>query len=30
MYIMQWDDVKMTIGLQRSTGDKVQYCITAL
>ena len=21
---------KMTVGLQKSTGDKVQYCITAL
>ena len=24
------DNVKMTVGLQKSTGDKVQYCITAL
>ena len=30
MYIMQLDNIKMTIGLQKSTGDKVQYCITAL
>lgn len=30
MYIMQLDNVKMTVGLQKSTGDKVQYCITAL
>lgn len=30
MYIMQLDNIKMTVGLQRSTGDKVQYCITAL
>ena len=30
MYIMQLDDIKMTVGLQKSTGDKVQYCITAL
>lgn len=30
MYIMQLDKIKMTVGLQKSTGDKVQYCITAL
>ena len=30
MYIMQLDNIKMTVGLQNSTGDKVQYCITAL
>ena len=30
MYIMQLDDVKMMVGLQKSTGDKVQYCITSL
>ena len=30
MYIMQLDNIKMTVGLQKSTGDKVQYCITAL
>ena len=30
MYIMQMDNIKMTVGLQKSTGDKVQYCITAL
>ena len=30
MYIMQLDNIKMTIGLQKSTGDKVQYCITAI
>lgn len=30
MYIMQLDNVKMTVGLQKSTGDKVQYCITSL
>ena len=30
MYIMQLDNVKMTVGLQKSTGDKVQYCNTAL
>ena len=30
MYIMQFDNIKMTVGLQKSTGDKVQYCITAL
>ena len=29
MYIMQLDNIKMTVGLQKSTGDKVQYCITA-
>mgnify|MGYP003489492278 CR=1 FL=1 len=26
----QIDNIKMTVGLQKSTGDKVQYCITAL
>ena len=30
MYIMQLDNIKMTVGLQKSTGDKVQYCLTAL
>ena len=30
MYIMQLDNIKMTVGLQKSTGDQVQYCITAL
>ena len=30
MYIMQLNNIKMTVGLQKSTGDKVQYCITAL
>ena len=30
IYIMQLDNIKMTVGLQKSTGDKVQYCITAL
>ena len=30
MYIMQLDNIKMTVGLQKSTSDKVQYCITAL
>ena len=30
MYIMQLDNIKMIVGLQKSTGDKVQYCITAL
>ena len=30
MYTMQLDNIKMTVGLQKSTGDKVQYCITAL
>ena len=30
MYIMQLDNIKMTVGVQKSTGDKVQYCITAL
>lgn len=30
MYIMQLDNIKMTVGFQKSTGDKVQYCITAL
>ena len=28
--IMQLDNIMMTVGLQKSTGDKVQYCITAL
>ena len=26
MFIMQLDNIKMTVGLQKSTGDKVQYC----
>lgn len=30
MYIMQLDNIKMTVGLQKSTGDNVQYCITAI
>ena len=30
MYIMQLDNIKMTVVLQKSTGDKVQYCITAI
>ena len=30
MYIMQLDDIKIVVGLQKSTGDKVQYCITSL
>ena len=30
MYIMQLDNIKMKVGLQKSTGDKVQYCITAI
>ena len=30
MFIMQLDNIKMTVGLQKSTGDKVQYCITSL
>ena len=30
MYIMQLDNIKMTVGVQKSTGDKVQYCITAI
>ena len=30
MYIMQLDNIKMTVGLLKSTGDKLQYCITAL
>ena len=30
MYIMQLDNIEMTVGLQKSTGDKVQYCITAI
>lgn len=30
MYIMQLENIKMTVGLQKSTGDKVQYCITSL
>ena len=30
MYIMQLDNIKMIVGLQKSTGDKVQYCITSL
>ena len=30
MYIMQLDNIKMTVGLQKSTGDKVQYCIAAI
>ena len=30
IYIMQLDNIKMTVGLQKSTGDKVQYCITAI
>lgn len=30
MYIMQLDNIKMTVGLQKATGDKVQYCITSM
>lgn len=30
MYIMQLDNIKMTVGLQKATGDKVQYCITSI
>ena len=30
MYIIQLDNIKMTVGLQTSTGDNVQYCITAI
>lgn len=30
MLIMQLDNVKITVGVQKSTGDKVQYCITSL
>ena len=30
MFIMQLDNIKMTVGLQKSTSDKVQYCIPAL
>ena len=30
MIIMQLDNIKMTVGLQKTTGDKVQYCITAI
>ena len=30
IYIMQLDNIKMTVGLQKSTGDKVQYCTTSL
>ena len=30
MYIIQLDNIKMTVGLQKSTGDNVQYCITAI
>lgn len=30
MYIMQLENIKMTVGLQKSTGDKVQYCISAI
>ena len=30
MYIMQLDNIKMTVGLQKSTGDKVQYCTTSI
>ena len=30
MQIMQQDNIKITVGLQRPTGDKVKYCITAL
>ena len=29
MLIMQLDNVRMIVGIQKSTGDKVQYCITA-
>lgn len=30
MYIMQFESIKMTVGLQKSNGNKVQYCITSL
>lgn len=30
MYIMQLDNIKMRIGHQKTTSDKVQYRITAL
>ena len=30
MIIMQLDNIKLTVGLQKTTGDKVQYCITAI
>ena len=29
MLIMQLDNIRMIVGIQKSTGDKVQYCITA-
>ncbi len=29
-YIMKFDNIKMTVGIQEPAGDKVQYCITAL
>jgi len=30
LLIMQLDDIKITVGVQKTTGDKVQYCITSL
>lgn len=30
MLIMQLDNIRMIVGIQKSTGDKVQYCITAI
>ena len=27
---MQLGNIKMTVGLQKATGDKVQYCITSI
>ena len=29
MLIMQLDNIRMIVGIQKSTGDKIQYCITA-
>ena len=29
MLIMQLDNIRMIVGIQKSTGDKVKYCITA-
>ena len=30
LMIMRYEDIKLTVGVQRSTGDKVQYCVTAI
>lgn len=30
MLIMQLNNIRMIVGIQKSTGDKVQYCITAV